>query len=232
MKHIIKRGQPHDLQLWFNEQPIEDGRRINCDYRSMPNDVKHIVKQQLILEQGGLCCYTGLRITAQKSHIEHFKPQSRCQNYEDVDYNNLLAAYPGNDIQNCPYGAHPKAGDELPISPLNEDSERRFHFDLDGQIAPLQETDQGAKETIRILNLCHNSLTEMRQQAIESALLQGNRKPSDAQLRRIIEGYCQRDAKQLFKPFCFVIVQAAQELLELVARERKKKQYSRSQERK
>jgi uncharacterized protein (TIGR02646 family) len=235
MKHITKMAPPRRLHRWFDSQPLEEGRRINCGYVHMPGDVKQIVKHQLISEQGGLCCYTGIRINNQKSHIEHFMPQSLCQNHEDVAYDNLLAAYPGDNAQRCPYGAHEKANwydGDLLVNPLRPDSESRFRFNLDGQIIPAQESDQAATETIKKLCLYHGSLTEMRKQAIEAALFHKNQHLREAQLRRIITNYCQRDSNQLFRPFCFVIMQAAQELLHKVEDKRQDKRFSRQQRRK
>lgn len=229
MKHIIKRSTPHELRRWFDGQPLEDGRRINCGYGDMPGDIKHAVKQQLILEQGGLCCYTGIRINNQKSHIEHFKPQNLCQNYEDVKYNNLLAAYPGGNAQRCPYGAREKNNwydVELLVNPLRADCENRFRFDSLGQITSAQEDDQAAKETIKNLRLYHGSLTETRKKVIETALFHKHQPLREAQLLRITESYCQRNSKQLFNPFCFVIIQAARELLRRAERRRKRKQFS------
>lgn len=237
MKHIVKMGQPHELRQWFENQPIEDGHRINCSYGDMPGEVKQIVKQQLIREQGGLCCYTGIRINYQASHIEHFKSQRQCKEEttnEDVDYTNMLAAFPG-DRTPCSFGARVK-GDwydtQLLISPLRQDCETRFRFDLLGQITSAQKDDQAAQETIKNLSLDHGSLTEMRKQAIDTALFRQNQSLSEAQLRRVSEGYSQRNSSQLFKPFCFVIIQAAQELLRKVERRRKSKQFSRQQRRK
>lgn len=91
MKHIIKGNSPSELDSWFRNQPIEDGCRINCGYTDMPSEVKQVVKQRLLEEQGGLCCYTGLRVKETTSHIEHFKPQSQCESHEDIEYHNLLA---------------------------------------------------------------------------------------------------------------------------------------------
>jgi len=235
MKHIIKMGQPHELHLWFNSQPVVDGRRINCSYKSdLPSDVKNIIKQQLLAEQGGLCCYTGVRINNQKSHIEHFKPQRLCQNHEDVDYDNLLAAYP-DDNTPCSFGAKAKDdwyNTQLLINPLREDCETHFRFDQYGDIKPANEQDEPAKETISRLRLDDDTLTDFRKQAIETALFHKGKLLSVAKLQNITQRYCERNSKQLFRPFCFVIIQAAQELLRKAERKRKRKQYGRQRGRK
>ena len=228
MKHIIKSSSP-ELHRWFNAQPIVDGHRINVSYDDMP---KEAVKQSLLDEQGGLCCYTGIRIDEDNSHIEHLKPQSQCVDHEDVDYANLLAAYPSNE---CPFGARAKGewyDAQLLISPLDKRCESCFRFDLSGGIKPANENDPAVIETIRRLCLDHGSLTEMREKAIKNALFPRNHRRSEAQLHKITQSYCARNTRRQFPHFCFVIQQTAQELLGKIERRRKRKQAIRRQSRK
>jgi len=235
MKYITQGHTPQELRRWFEGQPIADGRRLNCSYDDIPGNVKQAVKQRLLDEQGGLCCYTGQRVSEDSSHIEHLKPQTLCENHEDVDYANLLAAYPGVNSQGCPYGAYAKADwydAELLISPLSRHSENRFRFDLRGRIRPASNGDPAALETITRLCLDHDSLTELRKQAIDAALFPQNRPRRRAQLRQITQSYCDRDTQNRFPHFCFVIMQAAQMLLERAERRRKRKQAIHQQARK
>lgn len=223
MKYIVKGSEPAQLRQWINGQPVVDGQRINCSYRDMPGTVKAVVKQRLILEQGGLCCYTGIAVTEDESHIEHFLPQTLCTNHEDVEYTNLLAAYPGEDRPNCPFGARARGSwfdASLFVSPLRGDCERRFVFRLNGAIQAANNSDSGAVHTIKKLHLDHESLTELRKQQIDAVLFPANRQLSSSQLRRIAEAYCQKDRQQRYRPFCFVVQQAANELLRRAERER------------
>lgn len=230
MKHISKKEQPHELRLWVNGQPVnEDGAHINCKYEDMPSEVKAVVKQNLLEEQGYLCCYTGIRITDERSHIEHLKPQSCCENYEDIDYGNLLAAFPGVHQPESLFGAHVKADwydADLMVSPLTEACEKRFHFSLFGKIKPTNPADKAARETITRLGLDHDSLTDMRKQAIQTALFKSNQPRSPKTLARIIQGYCEPNTySHEMRPFCFVIQQAASDLLERQKKARAKKRY-------
>lgn len=232
MKYISKGSPPAELRHWFDQQPVEEGRRINCSYRVMPSEVKVVVKQRLLDEQGRLCCYTGRRIDEQSSHIEHFKPQSLCANHEDVDYNNLLAAYPGdNEKRKCSYGAHARdnCDESLLVSPLHPSCEHSFRFNEYGAIQAADSNDQRAQETINRLRLHDQSLTELRKQAIVSALYRKNQPHSPAQLQTIVERYCLRDGNNHFFPFCYVIVQAAQELIRKAKSKQKRTQAIRSQ---
>ena len=228
MKYIIKRSEPYELQHWFKQETVIDGKRkrINCGYDDMPSEVKAAVKKQLLEEQGWLCCYTGRSIDEHFSHIEHFKPQSKFnENNEDVDYKNLLAAFPGSSASKCPYGAHAKDDwyDEKLVSPLNKDCEQRFSFNLVGEISHATG-DIGSKETIEHLKLNHDELNALRRSAIETALIK--QRLSEKQLHQIVQGYDAQDKRGRYRSFCFVIQQAAKLQLKKVENRRKTKMYS------
>ena len=212
MKYIQKDSTPQALRDWFEGQLLPDGQRINCGYGDMPSDVRAVVKQRLLEEQGGLCCYTGMRVNSENSHIEHFKPQSARIEYEDVNYRNLLAAYSGIS-KRCQFGAHAKDDwydENLLVSPLHQSCETKFRFKQSGKIAPSDNEDAAAVETIRRLRLDDQSLEENRQSAIDEALFRPEQ--GDAQLQMLIQRLYDRDKSGQFSIFCFVIKSVAQDL--------------------
>ena len=237
MKRIIKQSPPRSLKTWFDSTPIGDnGIRYNCDYKkSLPTEVKHEIQESLLAEQGHLCCYTGIRITLDQSHIEHFKPQSESRNsrsnaiedYDDTSYTNMFAAYPRDDLEkDYTFGAKKRGNQLLPISPLDFNCEQRFRFTLFGKVEPASASDTEARVTIDILALDHESLNDMRKQAIEEALYRKNRPLSEKQLESLIGSYCEADThSNQMRPFCFVIQQAAQDLLDRLKKKRDKKKY-------
>ncbi len=209
MKRIEKGSNPAELVKWVKIQG-----EINCRYSNLPSDIRAIVKQRLLEEQGQICAYTGQRISDKHSHIEHLKPQSRYySNHEDVDYTNLIAAFPGGDAPRCAYGAHCKSDwyeEDSFISPLSANCEVMFQFNLKGEIQAVND-HPAAETTIQRLNLTHASLTEMRQQAIETLLFESelSLKQAETLLAKIYE----RDSKGHFRPFCFVLKQACEEYI-------------------
>lgn len=209
MKYIKKGSPPPELARWFKKQPSENGRRINCSYEEMGTPLKNIIKARLLHDQGWLCCYTGIHIEMETSHIEHFIPQSKCENNEDVDYNNMLAAYPKGA---CRFGGQARANKTLPISPLHRSCETKFRFNKLGEISPADPNDADAKATINILHLRDEYLTELRAHAIDEVLFPHGKEPSDAQLKIVIAEYCERMPNHRFRSFCFVIVSAAEEM--------------------
>jgi|SRR3990172_5105867 len=227
MQYIQKRKRgPASLRKWFNNQPKDSKRRrINCDYyKDMPAGVKIDIRQYLLEDQGGLCCYTGIVIDMPTSHIEHFKTYSKCKlegQYEDVAYSNLLAAYPNGD---CPFGAKARQNcdESLLVNPMHKSCEGKFQFDSMGNISVANKSDAQAKSAIEKLKLDHPQLTSMRKQAIYEVLFTDDL--SKAKLNRIIQGYGNRDSSGSFRAFCFAIVQVAKNLLREAERDRKRRQ--------
>lgn len=163
MKFIAKQAQPQALIAWTHAKAQDaDGEPIMWSYDDMLAEVRRAVKTSLVQEQGGLCCYTGRRISPETSHIEHLKPQALCTNHEDTDYDNLLAAHPASDASSrCPYGAHEKGSwydQNQFVHPRRHDCEQRFRYRFDGKIGAASQNDTGAVETIRRLKLDHREL--------------------------------------------------------------------------
>ena len=224
MKYIAKQGAPIMLTRWFEGQRDEQGVYINVRYRHLPSELKQQIHEQLILEQGTLCCYTGRRISIRNSHIEHFLPQNQCTNHEDVAYTNLLAAF-GTEKHKEAYGAHAKAGwfdAELLISPLREECDDCFKFDRAGRIKPTDFKPLASKTTIEKLRLDHFSLTEMRQKAIEEALFK--QKLGIKNLERVAQLIYNRNSTGQYRQFCFAIGQVAAQAIQSAKRRAKVKQ--------
>ena len=220
MRRIIKGNPPPEFTRWLAEN-----EELNCRYEDIPSDVRSGMKERMIQEQGGLCGYTGMRITATDSHIEHLKPQSRCREEggsEDIAWDNMIAAHPRPNAQ-APYGAQTKADWYEPekfVSPLSAGCEQRFRFRrVTGKIEATNPDDEAAKETIKQLKLDHSALTDLRLAAIEGAL-EGI---SQRQLEELRERIEERSKQGLLRPFCFVLKQACEEELRLRHREQERR---------
>lgn len=216
MKYITKKSQPQELIAWIKNKSKDERKSSRLrSYDDMPGDVRKAVKDSLILEQGGICCYTGRRITLETSHIEHLKPQAKCEKDEDVDYSNLLAAYPSSNASTeCKYGAHIKKDwyDEHQfVHPLRRDCEIRFRYHLNGKIGSSILNDEGVLATIQQLRLDHAELERMRESAIYTMLFE--EELSETQVERIMNAMDDRDGNNNFRPFCFVLKQACEKYL-------------------
>src|SRR5262245_7681804 len=94
MRTIIKRRPPPLLTEWRTPRMLTDrAPGIDCDYSSLRRSplVIEAVEDALLVEQGGICAYTGHRINVTHDdpavrhrrdvdlHIEHLTPQDYCK---------------------------------------------------------------------------------------------------------------------------------------------------------
>jgi len=172
MRRITKGPEPEDLRTWRQTEVPE-----NRTYDNMP---KLAVKRQMLTEQGYLCAYTMQRIsTTDDCQIEHIVPRNQDRSLETA-YGNMLACSPSNrpgsrsQRGRCPFGAEEKDQARVDesnfVSPLREDVERRFHYEVDGSVTHLNH-DIAAESTIGILQLNHEQLMDLRRAAIEERIL-------------------------------------------------------------
>ena len=218
MKYIRKGKTPHELKAWLKDQVV-NGKRINSHYKDLPPSVKNAIETKLLEEQGWLCCYTGISLVESDFHIEHVVPQSLSRardTYEDVDYNNMLAAYPRGS---CAFGAKARGDKPLAVNPLNPKCEAVFDFDADGHIT---SNDSGARETIKVLKLDSPILDDMRNRAIVEVIFPKNKPRSEAQIKTIAEKYCTINKNGRYPKFCYVVALVAQKQLGRMERERKR----------
>lgn len=239
MKYIEKAQEPQTLRSWFDNQYDAEGNRLGCDYyNDLPSDIKRDLKNSLLKEQGFLCCYTGILIDSNTSHLEHLKPYSICRNeknYEDVNYFNLVTAYPGSNYEfqydevnagskkykknrkKCPFGAHAKDNWYEPnnfVTPLDSDCEARFKFYGSGRVEATNHQDSAAQKTIEKLVLNHQRLIDLRRIAIDEALFPDDIELDASDIQKIANGlYSQKDAEGKVRQFCFVIEQVAKQLI-------------------
>lgn len=197
MKYIMKQAEPQALAEWKakadeNWQPI---------YANLRGEEKTAVKNALMKEQGFICCYCERRLTRNDSHIEHFRPQGD-HSVDPLDYTNLLCSCQDQLKKGEPRHCGNLKGDwfdpHLLISPLRRDCESRFSFTGDGRIAPAEEDDAAAVETIKQLGLNIPKLNALRAQAIEPFL-------DDAltveEFKRFVASYLLKDAAGCFGEF-------------------------------
>jgi uncharacterized protein (TIGR02646 family) len=222
MRKIVKTHVPQALSSWRTEN-----RDFNHTYNDLLGTEAHrVLKIRLLEEQGKICAYTGRRINLATSHVEHLKPQNQCADWEDVDYRNMVACFPkdGGDVLHG-YGAPVKKGwwdENLFISPLSDDCERRFRFTWSGQIYPDPEDYEGAKKTIEILGLNNKNLCQLRKSRILGFFGFGSRTQKNfLQLKEakiLLNRIDQLNGNGELCEFCFVLKQLLPKYIENGAR--------------
>jgi uncharacterized protein (TIGR02646 family) len=171
MKHIEKKASPTAFEKWKNE------RGSLASYNTIPAEIKNIVRESLMDEQYGLCCYCGLGLTRNNVHIEHFRPQSKFKSLQ-LEYRNLHASCMGKLIHYdsveelsdfCGHSKKDWFDEELMVSPLDPNVESYFEYGFDGTIRAYDH-HQGASETIWRLGLNTYLPRKQREEAINAVL--------------------------------------------------------------
>ena len=205
--------------------PGETGRKLWKRVR----DIKVIphfwdLKRQMMDEQGGICCYCGLKIkfdTDRKATVEHLKPKGI---YRELvgEYKNLLLCcsltqdekedinndtVTDNDVKHCD---DTKGDEQLNYTPLQADCSMHFSYDITGHIIP---TDPDSETDIRTLNLDCPALVDRRKMAMNILFDESGTMLSDEELRLMSDSIMQRQDDGTFREFCFVIKSTIDNLL-------------------
>jgi len=233
VRTIKKRPHPVKLTQWRAPRMVAvRPEGMECTYEEMRRDgqVIEAVEDSLLVEQGGICAYTGHRIRITPAdpasarvrdvdlHIEHLVPQHHCAYGQDTDYENMVACWPRPNCGFEPaYGARKKGSWPSPVdqalfvSPLRHDCSSRFTFHHRGGIAAANPNDEAADQTVTRLGLNHDTLKALRREAIRGALNPRSRLIRLSEARRLLV-QMERAASELnlgrsatLMPFCFAI---------------------------
>ena len=233
MKFVQKSGEPYAYGGWCRSV----AGTIKEDYREMPSNLRAAMLEALIKEQGSLCAYTMKRISSDSSHVEHIKPESLCRDEcrgSDLDYLNMVACFPKEGMsRRYRYGAQEKdnwwenGGAEF-VSPLHPNCERRFRFDLEGNIQAVNG-QSAAMTTIRVLALDHDTLCEDRRRVIQEYVYGpgGDEPLSVAEASRASSIVCSANAAGTFCEFCIAIRDALAEHVANLARLSQQRRFAR-----
>ena len=198
MRCICKSEEPDELTVFRKKQ----GANYQLFTENQP--LYRQVKEQLLDDQKGLCCYCGIRIAADSSHIEHLLDQHKNKALQ-LDYGNLLTSCNGgNKQEHC---GHAKGSSLLPVTPLQEGCEQRFVYRSSGLVDGLVNDveDVEAKTSIQVLNLNAQRLRNQRKAALASCGLFDD-ELSCEDIDEYLELYASPDEQGMLEPFSQVII--------------------------
>lgn len=214
MKYIVKTVEPLFFTQWKKNDKMY--LRGKPNWNRLKSKEKKQLHKALLKEQGSICCYCGMRIALDNSHIEHFQPQKKNPELQ-LEYNNLLCScqleLQKTEPRHCGNAKGSWFDEKLTISPLEPMCESRFEYLEDGSIQAFDNNDEGAKASITHLALDIDKLRELRQSAI-SAILDDIDILDEQAIQEQIAFYSQRNpVNQQFTPFCSTIVSVLSSLL-------------------
>lgn len=168
MKQINKKVEPNSL--------LQHRTKQHSTFDNIPFDIKEELRQNLLSEQGYICCYCMKRIPEKverdgkvyyEMKVEHFKPQDPDTFPElQLIYSNLLGVCIGNEgkpkkLQTC----DTKKGNlELNINPTSNhiNCESLFKYNAEGEISSIKDDAEINRQLNDILNLNMQTLKEGR----------------------------------------------------------------------
>ena len=181
-----------------------------ADYESYPD--KDALRQYLVREQRGLCCYCLSRIRAERGSmkIEHWHCQAGYET-EQLDYSNLLGACMGGEgdkpeFRHCDTRKGDRIISKNPANPEHR-IEETIHYRGDGTITSTDPAFE--KELNEVLNLNVHFLKNNRKGALDGfkeflSKKKGARTPQELE-KQLRKWNGELDTGEL-QPFCEVVL--------------------------
>lgn len=217
MKKIIKKNSPEWFEAWKDDFQRNNHRKPTYKDDFSINDNERIrLREELIKEQGKICCYCMKRIDIASSHTEHFWPKAKFGDI-DLEYNNLFASCNGSGIVGEEgYCGHKKDNWFIPdmISPLDVRIENLFEFSPDGEMHIIQGNALSniAQKMKDNLGLDSYHLNRNRRQAIEASEYFDEIEYTQEEIWTFIDYYSNMDNGK-YTPYCKAIVDCLKTLL-------------------
>jgi len=222
MRYIQKGQEPQSFSDW----KAQKNDNWKPTYEDLRGQIKSDIHDSLLIEQGYTCCYCGMRIAKNISHIEHLQPQNEKapellkDNALAIDYANLLVSCGFSEnskmsdqnyknVLHCLQHCGCKRGNEsLAVTPLQTDCAEFFRYTGLGEMRPVADSDkkQAALDTVQTLNLNHSNLMAAREEAIIGAL-QDLDKFSISEIEMLIKYYEQPNQQAFSFAIAYILKQ-------------------------
>jgi uncharacterized protein (TIGR02646 family) len=217
MKQIIKIAEPQSLVQHRANQP--------AFYEGLPLQAKDDLRQNLLSEQGNICCYCLKRIpekvekdgrVSYDMKVEHYQCQDHFPQLQ-LTYTNLFGACTGNEgkpkkLQTCDTR---KGNEPLSINLLTNapNCETLFKYNAEGEISSIDDNEDINRQLNETLNLNMQTLKDGRRQVYLEV-----QKKVEAESKQLGTGqlklrYFETERQKWFnrndnkhKPFCMVAI--------------------------
>lgn len=205
MKYIPKDSsrEPESVKQWKRLAANDP----NYGYKFLRSDERKDLLKALIEEQGYICCYCGMAIDHENSHVEHLNTQTS-HPHLSLEYTNLLASCGISETYRPAYNlelhcqehcGRKRQHSDLSIKPTDHDCESKFRYTGEGEILPKDEL------SVKSLNLNYTELRKLRKAAIEAAKSLLEEDFSNEEIDLFVKSFEKPDHDGKFQPFCFVI---------------------------
>lgn len=202
MRNIVKSAEPRSLET--------HRRSLHADYDNYRD--MQTLRESLVAEQRGLCCYCMSRLVADLNamKIEHWQSQERFR-ARQLDYSNLLGACLGGEgkpprFQHCDTRKGDRDLSKNPANPAHN-VERIIKYDSDGT---LRSTDEVFNDEInQVLNLNDGPWLKTNRKAALDGFLDAIPRQGDWDnrfLERKLGEWNGDSSEGELKPYCQIVV--------------------------
>lgn len=233
MKKINKGVSPAWFETWKTDFKSLNGREPRYEGDFSTDDFaggqrRRKLRENLIKEQGKICCYCMGRIDNDTAHIEHFWPKGVAEYaHLDLDYNNLFACCEGKRVAQTnadllvtwdEYCGHKKEDwyDENMVIPTDYGVEDLFTYLENGEIQPIsgKSTFDIANKMKTALGLDSFHLTRNRAEAIDQMYedLELDLLDDPDYIRETIDYYNNMVGEE-YMPYCGALVECLKRFL-------------------
>jgi uncharacterized protein (TIGR02646 family) len=223
MRQIVKNTAPETYLQWI--AVTADGDYNGLTYERLQKPQKDDVRNSLVLEQLGICAYTGIELVQPFVTIEHIKPRTICKNELidsgiehgsilccDLYYDNMVAVFKTNDPEKY-FGEACRSDwfDDDYVSPLSPEISTIVNYDIDGNINPI---NRKGKRFIEELKLDHKELILLRKNAILDFIDFDSDEFFTEETLNIVFDHLENGSNQKLPAFSFAILDALKTFLE------------------
>ena len=219
MKQIVKIKEPSSLAQYrasCSKEELENSKK----YETAPQNVLKDLREQLLEEQGYICCYCMSRIDIDYTKIEHFKPRSLFRRNQ-LDYSNLFIACCGKKIdkkefKSCKtpnkkylqkefYCDTKKDNKILNYINLLSIVEQNITYQKDGLIS--SENEGINQELNQTLNLNYEDLKRNRKDTLNQLIIELNKNNWTIPILKLnLKRYQTKNLNGKYRPYCEMIV--------------------------
>ena len=215
MRHIKKSKEPQSLATFKGIQV----KNFTPTFEALPPHVIQEIVNNLMQDQGCLCCYCMDEITLENARLVQFIASQE----EALHYTNMFLAC-SNSNALLPQHQHcyiKKGTDLIPKYMADEQCTTYFRYNTLGEIVPMCEfrtirkcqdnyrklspVQQGVLAAIEILNLNADRLCEQRKAIYTQIATLFNRAKKE-QIQQAVEKFGKKDKQLKLKRFCEVII--------------------------
>ena len=219
----IKKNSPPKKFVEFVQKNKKAHFKAHFD--DMPSDVKQILRESLLKEQGYLCAYCMSRINIEDKNteqnttknkilnkIEHYVPRN---SENELDYKNLLAVCGGNSFGNEEKHQHcdtKKGNKTLKINPQNKYHISQISYKPDGTIySKNKEFDDDLNKVLN-LNDDEGCLKQRRKEALDTLKSEIHKIYKDKTatlnfLKKTLNFYTSLNEKGELQPYCGILIE-------------------------